>query len=191
MHQYKVIAGLTRWLEAEFGSKSLTFRCDHATENKQEPAFYLERKEPGSGRGARIAQADIIGCRPDKKTVELIVEVSDVVNPSPKKVISHIVPYFLADNYTPSYEFDPYEMDQAVLFYLTLVSGKKNSQKPRQFQLIKTKLQNLLLGTSKGIRGVEICYGRTEDEMADAFKNTIGRYFGVSKGFDKNSFSKK
>ena len=190
MDQKKVIADLTGWLEAEFGSESLRFRCAHATENRQELAFFLERKEPGTGRGARIAQADIIGCRPDKKTVELVVEVGEVVDPSPKKVISNIVPYFFAANYTPSYELMPYEMVQTVLFFLTLVSGKENSQKPRQFQLIKTQLQNLLSGTSKGIRAIEICYGRTEDEMADAFKNTIGRYFGVSKGFDKNSFSK-
>ncbi len=179
MDQEKVIADLTGWLEAEFGSESLIFRCDHTTENKQELAFFLERKEPGTGRGARVAQADIIGCRPDKRTVELVVEVGEVVNPSPKKVISNIVPYFFAANYTPSYESIPYEMVETVLFFLTLVNGKENSQKPRQLQLIKTKIQNQLLGTSKGIRAVEICYGSTENEIADAFKNTFGRYFGV------------
>ena len=117
MDQKKVIADLTGWLEAEFGSESLRFRCAHATENRQELAFFLERKEPGTGRGARIAQADIIGCRPDKKTVELVVEVGEVVDPSPKKVISNIVPYFFAANYTPSYELMPYEMVQTVLFF--------------------------------------------------------------------------
>jgi hypothetical protein len=100
MNQLRVIEDIFHSLKECLWSQSLTVRCDHVTEWREELALFIGSKTFGRGRRSRIAEVDIIVCNEETKAVELIIEVDP--NCVPKKLMGNLMSVLLADTYSPS-----------------------------------------------------------------------------------------
>ncbi len=176
MDQDRVIEMLYRWLGENRRSDAIRVRCDHATEDKETSGLYIGPKLRGQGRRAQIAQVDLLVCNDDTRTVELIVEVDK--NPNPKKALGDILPVLIADNYTPSNNYTPYRIDGTLVIYVTALSGNAGSQKAAQYERIEQAIHSKLDLGRLGVKGVRLCYGRTEEEAIQSCKEIIAsEYF--------------
>ena len=182
MNQLRVIECLFHWLQAHRWSDSLTVKCDHVTEAREELALFLGSKVAGQGRGSRVAQVDILVCNNTSQTVDLIVEVDP--NPNPKKLMGDILAVLLADNYTPSNGFSPYKFDKTLFIFLTILDGRSGSQKEPQFRLIENALRDKLDLGSLGIRDVRLCFGKDEEDAIRRAQAVVMGSFTEAGGCD-------
>jgi len=173
MNQARVIEALCGWLNEIKWSGSLRVRCDHVTDARETLGLYLGSKVQGQGRTNQIAQVDILVCNEQERTVELIIEVDP--NPNPKKLLGDVLPVLIADNYTPSNNYSPYRIGRTLVVFVTTLSGKAGSQKASQFQRIEEAVNSKLDLERLGVRGVRLCYGRTERETIERCQEIISR----------------
>lgn len=160
--QENVIEQLYRWLQNNPWSNSLRVRCDHVTEAKETLGLYLGPKIRGRGRTEQIAQVDILVSNEPSRKVELIVEVDP--NPNPKKLLGDILAVSIADNYTPSNEYNSYKIDGTFVIFVTFLGQKVGSQKKEQFEQMEEAVNSRFELAKLGIRGVRLCHGATEQD---------------------------
>lgn len=175
MNQLKVIEQISTWLKANMWSDSLEVRCDHVTQWREELALFVGPKLPGAGRGNRIAQVDILVADKNSQAVELIIEVDP--NPNPKKLLGDLMAVLLADNYTPSNKFTGFRVVNTLVVFLTVLDGRKGSQKTRQFEIIEEATRKKLDLRALGIRDVCLCHGRNEDEAIMKCQELVRSHF--------------
>ena len=175
MNQTRTIEALYQWLQANRWSNSLTVRCDHVTDARETLSLFLCTKRPREGRSNWIAQVDILVCNEDTQTVELVIEVDP--NPNPKKLLGDILAVLIADNYTPSNSYSSYKIERALVVFVTALDGRAGSQKVRQFERIEEALNTKLDLSQLGVRGVRLCYGRTEEDAVKRCSEIIRREF--------------
>lgn len=173
MDQPRTIETILNWLRSNVLPPQIV-KCDHVTCDRQELPLFLGEKLAGTGRGSRIAQVDLIVCDQSSQTVNLIIEVDP--NPNPKKVLGDILAVLLADNYTPSNEFQPFKIKDAVFVYVTVLPENPHSQKAKQFRQIEAALQAKLDLRSLGIHAVHLCHASTEEGAVERFRQTVEPY---------------
>lgn len=152
-------------------------RCDHVRGCGEELSLFIGPKEPRTGRANRISEVDLLGCHELTRKVVLVVEVDFQANPTPKRVLSNLLPILLTDSYTASYELRPYKFENTLVIFLTLIESKIGSQKQAQFRLIEETIRRKFPLKAFGIADVRICFGSTEEEAIHNFKNLIQEYF--------------
>jgi hypothetical protein len=126
---------------------------------------------PGQGRENRIAEVDIIGIDKETGRVELIVEVDP--DSTPKKLLGNLTTVMLADNHTPSNHLDAHKIENAVFFFLTVLSDRSNSSKPAQYRLIELATRELFAIPTAKLKDVRLCYGRTVEQTIADFQAAI------------------
>jgi hypothetical protein len=84
----------------------------------------------------------------------------------------------LADNYVPSNSFSSYAITNTLVIFLTLLDGRKGSQKVPQFKLLEKTMRHKLALLELGVKDVVLCHGVTEGEAICAFQEVIRAHFG-------------
>jgi hypothetical protein len=178
MTQPDAIKAVRDFLSKSGSCQSLKVRCDHVEGCGEELSLFIGPKEARTGRASRISEVDLIGCHELTRKVMLIVEVDFQASPTPKHVLSNLLPVLLADGYTPSYELLPYKFENTLVIFLTLIERKNGSQKQAQFRLIEKTIRDKFQLKGFGIADVRICFGSTEEEAFQDFKKVIDKHFG-------------
>jgi hypothetical protein len=176
MKQEEAIEILLNWLLQNRWSDYLKIKCDHIASGEELPLF-IGPKRRRKGQGCRVSETDILAFREDTRTVDLIVEVDLLPNPTPKRVFSNLMPALIADNYTPSYLFTPYKLERTLVACVFVLDGPERSQKKVQFQHIEERIQSRFDLPAFGIRDIRLCHGQTVEEALASFQSLVRTYF--------------
>lgn len=179
MNQIRVIEQIYHWLQVNLWSEYSVVKCDHVTQAREELALFIGPKTQGQGRGCRIAEVDILVYNKLTHRVELIIEVDPKC--APKILMGNLMSVLLSDNYAPSNEFSAYKIKDTLVMFVTLLDGRKGSQKASQFKLIQQTMHRKLPLLELGVKGVVLCHGETEEEAIHAFQKAIRDQFCETK----------
>jgi len=182
MKQEMIIDALARWLGDEFHKPLLAILQDHVGEKRQHAPLYIREKLPKQGRRKQIKQVDVAAVDESAKTVRLIIEIDPDANPA--HILGAVGAALVADIYVPTSKHsssDAYEIEDCVMLYATTVSGKPNSQKPQQLEVLEETINSKLVLANRScrIRRVYIRHAWDENQLIEECQRVIREELGT------------